>query len=140
MWVLAAPNAMRPRRPEPMCSTCWSERTADGLHISHIGVVDAVASGDPDSPVTMAESLEYALAAPAPRRHRTWLYRVTVAVGALHAALHAHLPTDDKPFRLLDEIALADPHFAAHVRNLHQELLDLTYEATGRHVDEQYDR
>lgn len=125
----------------------------DGLRISHVGVLDAVAFSNPESFVTMAESiaprsafggleaavraeraaalhalhvLEYALAAPAPRRHRTWLHRVTVAVDALHAALHAQLPTDDNPFRLLDEIALADPELAPHVRNFHQELLDLT--------------
>ena len=60
--------------------------------------------------------LEYALAAPAPRRHRTWLHRVTVAVDALHAALHAQLPTADGPIRLLDEIALCHPSYISRIR------------------------
>ena len=70
--------------------------------------------------------LEYALAAPAPRRHRTWLHRVTVAVDALHTALHAQLPKADDPIRLLDEIALAHPNYIPPIERLQQELLDLT--------------
>lgn len=52
--------------------------------------------------------LEYTLTAPAPRRHRTWLHRVTVAVDALHTALRAQLHADDQPMCLLDEIAPDD--------------------------------
>lgn len=70
--------------------------------------------------------VEYALAAPAPRRHRTWLHRVTVAVDALHAALRAQLPAADGPIRLLDEIALAQPEYLARIERIRQELLDLT--------------
>jgi hypothetical protein len=70
--------------------------------------------------------LEYALAAPAPRRHRTWLHRVTVAVDALHTALHVQLSTADDPIGLLDEIALCDPSYLPQVQQLQQELLDLT--------------
>ena len=70
--------------------------------------------------------LEYALTAPAPRRHRTWLHRVTLAVDALHAALHAQLPGIDGPVRLLDEIALSHPELIARIQDLRQEMLDLT--------------
>ena len=70
--------------------------------------------------------LEYALAAPTPRRQRTWLHRVTVAVEALHTALHAQLPKADDPIRLLDEIALCHPGYLPQIQQLQQELLDLT--------------
>ena len=70
--------------------------------------------------------LEYALTAPAPRRHRTWLHRVTVAVDALHTALQAQLHAVDEPLHLLDEIALSYPDYLAQIQALRQELLDLT--------------
>ena len=70
--------------------------------------------------------LEYALAAPAPRRHRTWLHRVTVAIEALHTALRQQLHAADGPIRLLDEIALSQPSYLPRVQHLRQELLDLT--------------
>lgn len=70
--------------------------------------------------------LEYALAAPAPRRLRTWRHRVTVAIDALHTALHAQLPNADDPISLLDEIALAHPSCVPSIHRLQQELLDLT--------------
>jgi hypothetical protein len=70
--------------------------------------------------------LEYALAAPAPRRHRTWLHRVNVAVDALHTALHAQLPKPEDPIRLLDEIALSHPDYLPRVERLQQELRELT--------------
>ena len=70
--------------------------------------------------------VEYTLVAPAPRRHRTWLHRVTVAVDALHAALRAQLPAADGPIRLLDEIALCQPDYLARIEQVQQELLDLT--------------
>ena len=70
--------------------------------------------------------LEYALAAPAPRRQRTWLHRVDVAIDALHAALFAQLPKAGDSIRLLDEIALYDPRYVRQVQELQQELLNLT--------------
>ena len=69
--------------------------------------------------------VEYALAAPAPRRQRTWLHRVTVAVDALHAALVAQIPQGDGSIRLLDEIALCEPGYLPQVQQLRQELLNL---------------
>lgn len=70
--------------------------------------------------------LEYALTAPAPRRHRTWLHRVTVAVDALHAALRTQLHPPDEPLHLFDEIALSNPGYLTRIQHLRQELLDLT--------------
>jgi len=70
--------------------------------------------------------LEYALAAPAPRRHRTWLHRVAVAIDALHTALLVQIPKADEPVRLLDEIALCHPGYLPRVEQLQQDLLNLT--------------
>ena len=70
--------------------------------------------------------LEYALAAPAPRRHRTWLHRVSVAIEALDTAIHAQLPTTDGSVRLLDEIALTHPAHLTRVEALQQAFLDLS--------------
>ncbi len=64
--------------------------------------------------------------APPPRRHRTWVHRVRVAVDALHVALQAQVPRPDDPLRLLDEIALAHPAFIERVKRLQQDLRDLT--------------
>ncbi|MDP9463292.1 MAG: hypothetical protein M3P52_01605 [Actinomycetota bacterium] len=70
--------------------------------------------------------LEYALNAPAPRRHRTWLHRVTIAVDALRFALDAQLHTDDDSIHLLTELALSEPTYAIRIERLRHELLDLT--------------
>ena len=71
--------------------------------------------------------LEYALSAPSPRRHRTWLHRVTTAVDALNRALNAQLHShDDDSVTLLAELALSEPGYALRVQRLRQELLDLT--------------
>jgi hypothetical protein len=77
-------------------------------------------------------ALEYALCAPAPRRHRTWLHRVTVAVDALRAALDAQLHIqDDGSIGLLAELAMSEPDYAARIQRLKQELLDLKVAAAS---------
>lgn len=70
--------------------------------------------------------LEYALAAPAPRRQRTWLHRVSTAIDALHDALQKQIFQGDDPIRLHDEIALCQPEYVPKIQQLHRELLDLT--------------
>jgi hypothetical protein len=70
--------------------------------------------------------LEYALAAPAPRRQRTWLHRVTLAIDTLHAALLAQIPRCNDSIRLLDEIALCEPRYLPEIQQLREELLNLT--------------
>ncbi len=70
--------------------------------------------------------LEYALTAPAPRRHRTWLHRVAVAVDALYTALRVHADSNDTSLTLLDEIALSDPGQLDRIERLRRDLLDLT--------------
>jgi hypothetical protein len=77
--------------------------------------------------------LEYALAAPAPRRQRTWLHRVTVAIDALHAALVAQIPAAGDSLQLLDRIALFDPAYLPRVQQLQQELLSLTVAVASLH-------
>jgi hypothetical protein len=70
--------------------------------------------------------LEYALNSPAPRRHRTWIHRVTVAVDALKHALDAQLHSHhDDSIDLLAELALSDPSYTIRIQKLRQELLDL---------------
>jgi hypothetical protein len=100
-------------RPSPTTATTFDSRATDvreerriALHALHV--------------------LEYALSAPAPRRHRTWLHRVTIAIDALHAALRTQLHTDRLPMGLLDEIALSNPGYLAPIQRLRQDLLDLT--------------
>lgn len=71
--------------------------------------------------------LEYALNSPAPRRHRTWIHRVTVAVDALKRALDAQLASHhDDSIDLLAELALSESTYAIRIQKLRQELLDLT--------------
>ena len=69
--------------------------------------------------------LEYALTAPAPRRQRTWLHRVTTAVDALNAALHAQLRSPGDKIDFLTELTLTEPTYAIPIQRLRQELLDL---------------
>jgi len=69
--------------------------------------------------------LEYALSAPAPRRERTWLHRVTVALDALAAALDKQMRAEDESLGLLSEIALCEPKFTAQIHRLRQEQADL---------------
>jgi hypothetical protein len=70
--------------------------------------------------------LEYALTAPAPRRHRTWLHRVTVALDALRTALDERLHDSWDRIDILAEIALSDPASALRIERLRQELLDIS--------------
>lgn len=69
--------------------------------------------------------LEYALAAPAPRRQRTWLHRVTAAVDALAAALDQEIDLADQSFALFSEIAASEPRYSSDVAQVRQERLDL---------------
>jgi len=70
--------------------------------------------------------LEFALAAPAPRRERTWLHRVTTALDALAVALGRQIHAEDESLGLLSEIALCEPRYAAQIARLRQEQLDLS--------------
>ncbi len=66
--------------------------------------------------------LEYALAAPAPRRQRTWLHRVTAAIDALSAALDQRT---DISSDLLSQIVSLDGRRSREVARLRQERTDL---------------
>ncbi|MEO6654412.1 MAG: hypothetical protein ABIP17_17370 [Ilumatobacteraceae bacterium] len=96
---------------------------------AHRGAVDALAAdirAQRKAALHALNVLEYALAAPEPRRRRTWFHRVTAAIDALHTALHAQLPSATDPISVLDEIALANPDCILRIRRIQQELLDLT--------------
>jgi nucleotide-binding universal stress UspA family protein len=69
--------------------------------------------------------LEYALTAPAPRRQRTWLHRVTITLDALSAALDAQLHSPDDKLDFLTELTLTEPTYAIPLQRLRQELLDI---------------
>jgi hypothetical protein len=93
-----------------------------------IGALDALAAdlrAERHAALRALHTLEYALAAPAPRRQRTWWHRVAVAINALHAALLTQMPKSDDSIRLLDEIALSDPRYLPEIRNLRQDLQNL---------------
>jgi hypothetical protein len=77
-------------------------------------------------------ALEYALCAPVPRRHRTWLHRVTAAVDALRAALDTQLDAPRDGFiDLLAEAAMSEPDYVVRIQRLQQELLDLNVALPG---------
>jgi hypothetical protein len=104
--------------------------------------------------------LEYALTAPAPRRHRTWLHRVSTALDALRSALDTQLHAHQDSIDLLAELASGEPDHAipiepdpvitivageikdrlARIANRfrqHQAVeADLVYQATGIELDE----
>jgi hypothetical protein len=65
--------------------------------------------------------VEYALSAPAPRRERTWLHRVAIAVDALAAAVARQIEDNDSSLGLLAEIALSEPGHAGSVAALRDE-------------------
>lgn len=69
--------------------------------------------------------LEYALSAPAPRRHRTWVHRVSTALDALKDALDRQMQAETESFGLLSEIALSEPSFAPAIRQLRDDLLEV---------------
>ena len=68
-----------------------------------------VSRSDRDASLRALHVLEDALSAPAPRRQRTWLHRVTYAVDALATALEEQTSADKDTLDLLAEIALCQP-------------------------------
>ena len=69
---------------------------------------------------------KYALTVPAPRRHRTWLHRVSTALDALRSALDTQLHAHQDSIDLLAELASSEPDHAIPIERLRQELLDLS--------------
>jgi hypothetical protein len=65
--------------------------------------------------------VEYALSAPAPRRERTWLHRLTTAVNALADAIDRQIDDNDNSIGLLSEIALSEPELVDAVIELRDE-------------------
>jgi hypothetical protein len=69
--------------------------------------------------------LEFALAAPAPRRQRTWLHRILTAVDALGIALELQIHDSDQTLGVLEEVALCHPDRAAQIERLRDEQRNL---------------
>jgi hypothetical protein len=76
-------------------------------------------------------ALEEALAAPTPRRERTWLHRVLAALDVLSAMLDAQAAGDDETNSLLNEIRRDDPRFGPRVHRLRAEQADLRIAITS---------
>ena len=74
-----------------------------------------------DASLHALQVVEYALSAPAPRRERTWLHRMTIAMDALADALDRQIADNDHSFGLLAEIALSEPKHADAVIDLRNE-------------------
>ncbi len=75
-------------------------------------------------------ALEYAVAAPAPRRQRTWVHRVAAAVDVLTKTLD-HEATSLQGSRLLAALSVRDPTQALAISRLRHELDDLRIAATA---------
>ena len=65
--------------------------------------------------------VEYALSAPAPRRERTWLHRLAIAVNALADAIDHQIADNDNSIGLLAELALSEPELVDTVVDLRNE-------------------
>ena len=65
--------------------------------------------------------VEYALSAPAPRRERTWVHRLSAAVDRLAESIDRQIADDDNCIGLLAEIALTEPDRMQDVVELRDE-------------------
>ena len=111
MFVSELPNHRNKADLVDLASTVRSARR-NSLHAMHV--------------------LEYALCAPAPRRHRTWLHRVTAAVDALRVALDVQLQIQEEgSIDFLAALAKSEPDYATRIQRLKQELLDLKVAAAS---------
>lgn len=84
---------------------------------------------------------EYALSAPAPRRERTWIHRLAVAVDALADAVDRQIQDNDSSVSLLAEIGLSEPeytHAVIDVRN-EQRALRVAIESIREQLDDDAD-
>ncbi len=82
--------------------------------------------------------VEYALSAPAPRRERTWLHRVKIAVDALADSIDRQIRDDDDSIGLLSEIALSQPTHTQAVLDLRddQRALSIAVASIREQLDE----
>jgi len=76
-------------------------------------------------------ALEDALAAPAPRRERTWLHRVLSALDVLSDMLDSQTAGDEETSSLLSEIRRDDPRLGPRVDRLRAEQADLRIAITS---------
>lgn len=88
---------------------------------------DATSRSGHDASLHALHVVEYALSAPAPRRERTWIHRLTIAVDALAVAIDRQIADNEDSIGLLAEIALSEPQHLNAV-------VDLTNEQRGLRV------
>ena len=95
-------------------------RLPDTLRNDSLGRTTTTRSGH-DASLHALQVVEFALSAPAPRRERTWLHRVTIAVDALADAIDQQIRANDNSIGLLAEIALSHPEHTDAVVDLENE-------------------
>ena len=83
-----------------------------------IEVADATTRASQDASLRALQVVEFAMSAPAPRRERTWLHRITIAIDALTVAIHQQIRDNDNSIGLLAEIALSEPQHLQTVVDL----------------------
>lgn len=84
-------------------------------------VHDATTRRGHDASLHALQVVEYALSAPAPRRERTWLHRLAIAIDALARAIDQQIADNDNSIGLLAEIALSEPNYLDDVTKLRNE-------------------
>lgn len=82
---------------------------------------DVITRSGHDASLHALRVAEYALSAPAPRRERTWVHRLTIAVDTLADAIDRQIADNDNSIGLLAEIALSEPEHISTVVDLRNE-------------------
>lgn len=84
------------------------------------GIFDgtAITRSGQDASLHALHVVEYAIAAPAPRRERTWRHRLKIAVDALAEAIDRQIADNDDSIGLLAELALSEPEHTQAVIGL----------------------
>ena len=91
------------------------------MHDNAFDRADATTRSGHDASLYALQIVEYALSAPAPRRERTWLHRLTIAVNALAVAIDQQIADNDNSIGLLAELALSEPELIDAVVDLRNE-------------------
>ena len=91
------------------------------MHDNAFDRADATTRSGHDATLHALQVVEYALSAPAPRRERTWLHRLTIAVNTLADAIDHQIADNDNSIGLLAELALSEPKLIDAVVDLRNE-------------------
>ena len=91
------------------------------MHDDAFDRADTTTRSGHDASLHALQIVEYALSAPAPRRERTWLHRLTIAVNALANAIDQQIADNGNSIGLLAELALSEPELIDAVVDLRNE-------------------